>query len=654
MARNHKSSSLASPLGKREHARHLLNGRSLVIGIPQGQAVRIYPEPYESILAFGADSGATHVSVTIPYEYTWFLPDNTDPYACWCNNFSLFRVFPPKALQPFIPVKEARRLQGLLEAQLKVARKHGMKAITGGAEPLWLPEAVYEAHPTWRGPQVELGRIARRPYFAPAVDDPEVLQLYHDAMFELASKFPEIDQFDWLANDSGSGLSWATNLYPGMNGPIRHRHHDGGARVANWLKAMQDGAAKAGVKVRLHSWFHGMTPEFHASASAKLRSGLFVRWTGVPGESWGGPSAGFPGGIWSTFYPVLGMGSGQGFIGGLQGVYHNPHGDQLRCGLSVDAHSLPLARILMETFMEKPGTGMVHCLETTLRAARRITGSDSGAESLVSVWQSLGYVEAILQKVQQKGFGLIMPFCGVSMRWFTRPLVPEPEKLTDTEKSHYRKHLLSKDDDEELANYCRILGKPVFHGEGAMWMARWALHDVSNRLDGLSGAVRSLAGKAPEQEGADILKLFAARLAAAACLARTARNVIMYQYALDTARQPQFGPNPMDYDDNIMYDQRALVMRKIAREEADNVIDLIRIIESVKDLGWVLDHATKQEEESVFLLGPDLGGDLRRKHAIMMAHWHDYERLYPATKVYDFEPDPRGNILAPTAPESSR
>jgi hypothetical protein len=60
-----------------------------------------------------------------------------------------------------------------------------------------------------------------------------------------------------------------------------------------------------------------------------------------------------------------------------------------------------------------------------------------------------------------------------------------------------------------------------------------------------------------------------------------------------------------------------------------------------------LDHARTPEEESVFLLGPNLVGDLTTKHRIMMAHWQDYERLYPATKVYDFEPEPQGNIVRP-------
>jgi hypothetical protein len=204
------------------------------------------------------------------------------------------------------------------------------------------------------------------------------------------------------------------------------------------------------------------------------------------------------------------------------------------------------------------------------------------------------------------------------------------------------------DGEADRADYCRILGKPVFHGEGVQWMARWALQDVANRLDGLRATVQTLADTAAADTAEPgLLALFAARLGAAACLARTARNTIMYQYALDTAHQPQFGPNAMDYDDNITYDHRALTMRKIAREEADNVIDLIRYIEGAKAQGWVLDHARTPQEESVFLLGPDLLGDLKTKHRIMMAHWQDYERLYPATKVYDFEPEPRGNILPP-------
>ena len=635
----------------REKTRELLGKRSLVFSVNQAGAARFDPDRYRGAVEMAAEFGATHMGVGwLPYEYTWYLPDSHDPYASWSNTgLGIFRVFPPEELQEWIPVDEARRLQAIIRAQLDIMRPYGMKGTATGCEPLWLPEGIYRAHPHWRGAQCELGRIARRPYFAPSVDEPEVLALYRKAFKEIAQKFPEIEQFDFMANDSGSGLAWAPTLYPGMNGPAKWRLRDGGERVADWLKAMQDGAADAGVHVRVNSWGHGMTPEMIASARAKLRPGLFVKW-GNGRESFGGPGAGLSGGLWSAYYPALGLGDPADFISGLQAVYSNPKNDDLLTSISVDAWSLPLARTLLETYLEEPGTGLVNRTRTLLRAAERLSGSADEAERLIGVWDDVRLAAHSVMRVTQKGFGLVVPFGCVSNRWIVRPLVPEPAKLTPAEIAHYRRHLFTVDSDEMLADYCCVLGKPVFRGEGAMWMARWALQDAINRLQGARQTVRAMADRCQEPEARKRLSLYAARVGAFGCLAANARNTVMYQYALDTAAQPQFGPNMMDYDDNIMYDQRALTMRKIAREEVDNTADLIALMKSESEP--VLAHASQPSEESVFLLGPDLLGDLRRKLDIMMDHWQDYERLYPSTKPWDFEPEPMGNIVRPPSHEA--
>jgi hypothetical protein len=188
-----------------------------------------------------------------------------------------------------------------------------------------------------------------------------------------------------------------------------------------------------------------------------------------------------------------------------------------------------------------------------------------------------------------------------------------------------------------------VLGKSVFNGESVMWMARWCLFEAIGRLRGAAATVRALAGAATDDASRASLGLYAARIGACACGAATLKNAIMYQYALDIREQPQYGPNPMDYDDNIIYDQRALTLRKIAREELDNMTELIELCES--GTGTVVEHARSREEESVFILGPNLVADLRRKSDIMLDHWHDYERLYPSTKVRDFDPEPVGNIV---------
>jgi hypothetical protein len=99
----------------------------------------------------------------------------------------------------------------------------------------------------------------------------------------------------------------------------------------------------------------------------------------------------------------------------------------------------------------------------------------------------------------------------------------------------------------------------------------------------------------------------------------------------------------MDYDDNIIYDQRGVTFRKLARAELENTYELIGCLEKAKGKG--IEHAQKPDEESVFMRDTDLVAALRHKCEVMLNHWQDDERLYPATKVWDFEPPTIGNIV---------
>jgi hypothetical protein len=633
----------------RSTAQKLLNGRELVFGLAQGAACRFEPRVFERFVGLAAECGATHIAFAgFPFRYgSWFLPDNRDPYPAWSNaTFGLFRVFPPKALRPWISTASARALQRILTAQMRIVRRYGLKAVVDGCEPLWLPEAVYRAHPDWRGPQCELGRIADKPYFAPSIDEPEVLDLYREAMRAMAQRFPEIDQLSFLANDSGAGVSWSPCLYPGMNGPTRWRTRDPGERLAKWLQVMQEGAAAGGAQVRLNVWSSGLPAATVMAARTRLGQGLFVNGGNGRGEQWGGPGANLGNGLWSFSYPAVGLGSPVDFMAGLQAVYANRGGDALRAHIGLEPANLELARTLLESWLAAPGPGLIARDRALLRAAEGIAGSARHAEELVGVWHEIKLADLVISKVQQKGFCHLLPFGCVSMRWLIRPLVPQPERLAAAETDYFTRFMFSKDPAAEKSHLGFFLGKPVFVGSCAVWLARWALVDVISRLGSARQRVLAMLPAAP-RAAAQRLQLYADRIGAYACLAETARNCIMYQYALDTADQPQFGPNMMDYDDNIVYDQRALGLRKIAREEVDNTVELLQILAAQK--GPVLNYARRPAEESVFMLGPNLQADLRRKLDIMLNHWQDYERLYPATKVWDFEPPLRGNIALPGA-----
>ncbi len=628
-------------------ARSLTNGRLLAFVSTVGQSALEDRDGFVRFVELAAEFGATHIHVgEIPFRYdNWVLPDNSDPYAAWCNHSpGLLRVCPPPEIRKWVSPDHAASIQDLIRWQLDQMRPYGLKGISYAVEPMWLPEQVYLAHPNWRGPQCELGRIALRPYFAPNIDDPEVLDLYRRAMREYSTLFPEVDHYRFLSNDSGGGIAWTPNIYPGINGPVKYRGRNCGERIAGWLKALRDGAAEAGVEMRLNIHSSGFPPELTAAGRAACVPGTFVRDGNCHGEVFSGPGAGLCSGLWTTPYPAVGLGSVADFLSGLQSVYDKPQDPKGLASVCISSDDIDMARLALETAVDNPGYGSVLAAQNLLRVAERLAGSSAGAETLVSAWKAIDRAGHAVQQIRQKGFGQVLAFAGVSMRWITRPLVPQPELLTEEELKYAGPFLFSTDKERDLRSFGYVLGKGVFRGEGVTWMARWCLQEAWDTLRGAEASVRSLAESASTPaDTKPRLALLAARIGAYACLAGNARNVIMYQYALDTKAQPQYGPNPMDYDDNIIYDQRALTLRKIARAELDNTYDLIGILE--KAGGKVLEHARKPEEESVFMLDTDLVGALRHKAEVMLAHWQDYERLYPSTKVWDFEPGPEGNIV---------
>jgi hypothetical protein len=584
-----------------------------------------------------AGYGATHIAVgRFAYRHgTSFLPDNFDPYAAWCNtSIGLLWAFPPEELREWIPARDVEQRQQYIAEQIEELRRFGLKGTVDGLEPLWLPEEIYRAHPHWRGAQCELGRIARRPYFAPSIDEPEVLDLYRKAVQEMSTRFPEIDQMNFMSNDSGAGIAWTPNTYPGMNGPLQWRTRDPGARIAGWLAAVQQGAAQAGVAMRVHLHSSGLSPEIKSATQKHLEGGQYLNWAGPSPQPWSAGDAGLGSGVWGVSFPAAGLADPQSFVAGLQNVYSNPNQDQDRVGIGIDAAHIPRARVLIEAYLRDAEAGSVAKARILHAAAGQVCGNADKADALVGVWASVAQAAHAVAQIRQKGFGLVLPFCGVSMRWITRPLVPQPQQLSDEETEYYRRFLFSVNTPEENANFSFVLGKAVFRGESVMWMARWALEEAYSTLKGAQRQLNALASEAGENSGA--LQLEAMRVGAFACLVKNAQNVIRYQYALDVSHHPQFGWNVMDYDENILYDQRALQLRKIAREELDNTQALIDLIESQSEP--VVVHAESAEAESVFLLGPDLVGDLRRKMNVMLDHWQEYETLFPSTKVWELEP----------------
>jgi hypothetical protein len=264
--------------------------------------------------------------------------------------------------------------------------------------------------------------------------------------------------------------------------------------------------------------------------------------------------------------------------------------------------------------------------------------SKNCSEIVIEAWSSIEKARIAISQIRQRGIAAGVALSMNTARWLYRPLVPKPLELKEEEKVHYEPYLFSCASKEMDANLCFILGKPIFIGDSVVWMTRWAINDAVGTIKSATSTLDAAFAKCEDDSAKKRLDLMARRLKVWICVLENARLTIMYQHALDITRVPRFGANHLDFDDNITYDQRALELRKIAREELDNTMELVDLLEADDDNN-LFDRAETKKEETVFTYGPDMVECLKRKMEIMLNHWQEYETLYPTSKVYEFEPE---------------
>jgi len=136
--------------------------------------------------------------------------DKGDPYPAWfIHHATMFKIFPPAEIQPYVDMAYATRVQQIVARRCAILQRHGLNAVWSANEPAVLPEAFFIAHPELRGPRIDQIARSRRAHFAPNVDRPEVLAMYRASVRLALTICPQIDTFNWVTTDAGSGFDWA-------------------------------------------------------------------------------------------------------------------------------------------------------------------------------------------------------------------------------------------------------------------------------------------------------------------------------------------------------------------------------------------------------------------------------------------------------------
>ncbi len=584
---------------------------------------------FERKAALSKELGATHLLITegLPLA-TWEL-DDSDPYPSWfVHHASMLKIFPPKDVQPYVNLDYAARVSAVVEKRCEILRKYGLKAVWNANEPAVMPEAFFTAYPELRGPRIDHPNRSTKPHFAPSADAPETLRLYRESMQLLLKRCPEVELFNWVTTDAGSGFDWAPSLYPGPNGNSNYKDRPMEERVSGFMINVQQAAKDVGHAIEINmnpiaprQWMiPTFSPEVLRAIVRLLPRGLAIQGReGPDGRPFAGGAVAAGGG--RSFYPVVGLVVPS--LSGGGGGAARPAGDApARVVMNLgDETTLDFNYRLQKATRGVPMRTLLEKV-TALRAFAVTEVGEAQADNLIDAWTALNNAERNLSILD---FGGMLRFGHVLNRWITRPMVPFPEQLTADEKKDYRRFLFQAKGEEQAADLVDIQAMRMYEGWGAKLLFQRTVELTQPDMHTALSRVEHIRDAAKDDAARKQWDLTAKRLQAVIYLLQSADNMVAYQAQLDRVKAlgAKIEPNPV-LGVQSGWDRTDLM--ETARKEIDTMVNLKRLLESTPEP--ILDLAPTSGEETIMRLGPGVAAELKHKIDTMNAHWRDYDRLF--------------------------
>lgn len=566
-------------------------------------------------------SGATHINLSnedLPFS-RWEYDTENDPYPSWViTNMGLLKIATPDVLKTYIPQDYAESVMKILEERCKVLRKYGLKAAFKTFEPQMLPEKVFTDHPLWRGPRVDHPSRSRVARWAPDIDNPEVLQLYKEALSILLKRCPEIEILSLTTNDSGTGLSWSGGLYSGSSGNTFNKYRRMDERLFGFFSVLQEAAKSNGGQLDIDIF--STREDFPEKIAASLAKGMAIENLEGPDGKPFKCEVGFVMDYYQELYPVVGIPDPVKFLEELEEA--SKSGAKRLFVLMGDRYNKSLYFGIYNKFNESPTRDIISRLTFLKDIAGNKVG-DSAADQLFSLWMSLREARKPLNLSRSGGY--VFYIGSVQQRWLTRPFVPFPEELQPQDRDYFRKFLFQAKTEDIANDMADMQASRIYEGYSGMFFMSRLMEDMRSSVSQARIATTKLLSYNLSPDQKQEFQLLDLRLRALNLICNNAENTISYQAQLDKAKSMKYEPELRPENGKPSTWERTRIL-ETARQEIDNTVLLIQLLESTH--AEILDLAPSKELEDIRRLGPDFIAQLKQKLRIMNEHWLDYNRIF--------------------------
>ena len=582
---------------------------------------------FEKLVKEAKTAGMTHILISGLLGRTDFQGvDSDSPWCEWSRGTSsIFKHILPEELKDAYPKEYVRTQMDFLKKKHAIVAKCGLKAAYYGNEPHWLNEKVYEKHPDWRGARCENSLRSVGMFFAPCVDNPEVLELYRKAAAKLVKEAPLIDTIMFKSNDAGSGMCWSGQLYVNENGASNCRFRNMGKRVVGFLSAIQEGASISGAdaEVFMNTWFPQAEVE-SIIANLKPKMGILTGHGSMPGDTTV-PLMMKNVAPWvQTAYQPNNYSNPCTMAESLFNFRRSKNDNFMFTGKEKELNAIKIFSKFEGTGTEKDKMGLLE------KFAEELYGKEVVTE-VVDAWYKLDKADSFYRLG-----GLSLPrfmMATMTLRWLNRPLVARQERLSEEEKSYWLPYIYQSQGSQPSVymDYLSFTGSPDLKTWEQAGIISCAIDTISDTYAAAASLLERAGKKANNNKIKEQLFTEAMELKVRKCMTLTIRHTIQVAtLGYERDRWNLLHPKTSEVDPEVPANPRGTpglwYMYRALRWELDNMTELIAILKSSKV--QLLNTSKTKEEQHAFIFGPDILSEIQKKVKIMLKHWRDAEDGY--------------------------
>lgn len=533
------------------------------------------------------------------------------------QNPTPYKFFPDPKIAPFLPSHFVERNRELLLGKAKILKEFGLDGAFWSYEPNFLPDDFFLKYPEMMGPRVDHPRRNNDPAFSPCISVEETREMYINMVAELLENVPEIKTFFFKTNDAGSGICWSDWQYTGPNGPSHCKNKSMGDRVALLMNTFQEGARKSGNEISIYLTGSMFSDEEKVDIYNHLPDNCYY-------QSHNADKVKAVSSLAVSHFPIKGMLNPLAFLKDIQSINNEKNETvfiSFRASYDRGGERLDIIATFIELLVRFLENGIPSGEEEERNALQQICQEWAGEGQAEKLEKAILAVEEA-NKYKSSSLGRISAiYWGTSTRHVTRPLVFNPDLLSDEEESYFMPFVFNPSEKEARLDYTDIHGGHLEIEEGVV-------NEYLQKLNVAIDLLEEIEDQAPEKK---LIQDLATGLKIYGCFIGSAGNFAAAQKLRERNEdEVKAGPHRPDKAGNWTGDPDLQSFNAIMRDELDNTQKLIGLLEE----GGMdfINHAKTPEYEDTFLLGPDLIDQLKLKRKIMLRHWTDIE-MYLTTPL---------------------